>query len=309
MIVSYILHFTNNMKNKKIIMKSNNIKFLSCCIISKMNQIAYFLRSMRNVIPNRNSNNNNTQYILNTSQHNTRSNNVNANNISEIEEPDLSRETNGRRCRFCRQLGHTVLHCDNIDIDNGKRYMNEIINTHTYASRIIVETLINEWFLDKSVLLLKAILSSLRVMRYTYNYTRVQLEESIHNYINDRIYELRLEEYRIIRNNNILASSRITLLIPYRLVTTLTELYNAVYIKIITAKPKLQVGDKECPVCLDSLQYDNIQKTNCNHEFCKDCLTNTIKSFVNRINNAKCPLCRSNIEFIYQNTKFVNETL
>lgn len=273
-----------------------------------MNQIAYFLRSMRNIIPNRDSNNN-TQDILNTSQHNARSNNVNTNNINEIEETELSRETNGRRCGFCRQTGHTVLRCDNIDIVNGKRYINEIITTNAYRSRTIVETLINEWLLDKSDLLLKAILASLRIMRYKYNYTRVQLEGSIHTYIDDRIYDLRLEQYRIIRNNNILASSTITVLIPYRLVTTLRELYNAVYIKIITAKPKLQVEHKECPVCLDSLQYDNIQKTNCNHEFCKDCLTNTIKSFVNRRNNAKCPLCRSNIEFIYQNTKFVNETL
>ena len=274
-----------------------------------MNQIRYFLRSMRNIIPNRNSNNNqnNTeQDVLNTSQHNTRSNNVNQ---EEDTESELSRETNGRRCGFCRQTGHTVLHCDNIDIVNGKRYMNEIITRHTYTSRTIVETLINEWLLDKCDLLLKAILASLRIMRYRYNYTRFQLEGSIHNYINDRIYELRLEQYRIIRNHNTLATNTITVLIPYRLVTTLRELYNAVNIKIITVKSKIQVENKECPVCLENLQYNNIQKTNCNHEFCKECLTNTIKSYVNRRNNAKCPLCRSNIELIYQNTKFVNETL
>jgi len=298
------------MKNNK---RKNNIK-LYYHIISKMNQITYFLRSMRNIIPIRNTNsntnsntnaNNNEQDILNRSQHNTHSNNIN-----EIEEEaELSRETNGRRCGYCRQSGHTVLQCDNIDIVNGKRYVNEIINTHTYRSRTIVESLINEWLLDKCDLLLKAILASLRIMRYKYNYSRFQLEGSIHNYINDRIYALRLQQYRIIRNNSMLANSTITVLIPYRLVTTLRELYNAVYIKIMTAKPKLQFENKECPVCLDSLQYDNIQKTNCNHEFCKECLTNTIKSFVNRRNNAKCPLCRSNIEFIYQNAKFVNETL
>ena len=273
-----------------------------------MNQIRYFLRSMRNIIPNSNNNQNNTeQDILNTSHHNTRSN---INNINEIEqEAELSRETNGRRCGFCRQTGHTVLRCDNIDIVNGKRYINEIITNNAYTSRTIVETLINEWLLDKSDMLLKAILASLHILTYRYNYTRVHIEESIHNYINDRIYELRLEQYRIIRNRNMLASNTITVLIPYRLVTTLRELYNALYIKIITLKSKLQVENKECPVCLENLQYNNIQKTNCNHEFCKECLTNTIKSYGNRRNNAKCPLCRSNIELIYQNTKFVNETL
>jgi hypothetical protein len=270
---------------------------------------------MRNIIPNR-SNNSNNQHnteddILNTSRHNTRSNINNINNVNQEEdaETELSRETNGRRCGFCRQTGHTVLHCDNIDIVNGKRYLNEIITGHTYTSRTIVETLINEWLLDKSDLLLKAILASLRLMRYRYNYTRLQLEEIIHNYINNKIYELRLEQYRIIRNRNTLASNTITVLIPYRLVTTLRELYNAVNIKIITVKSKIQVENKECPVCLENLQYNNIQKTNCNHEFCKECLTNTIKSYVNRRNNAKCPLCRSNIELIYQNVKFINETL
>ena len=270
-------------------------------IISKMNQIRYFLRSMRNIIPNIITSNNND--ILNISQHNTRINNINE------EEHELSRERNGRRCGFCRMEGHTVLSCDNIEVINGRREVINMINNNIYTSRIIIGTIINEWLIDKSDSLLKAIFCNKRILKFTHNYTREDIEDNIKNYINHKLYFLRLEQYRAIQNSNNISNATITILLPYRFITTLKELYNTLSIRIIVLKTKLKFWNKECPVCLDPLHYNNIQKTNCSHEFCRDCLTNTIKSYVNRRNKAACPLCRSNIELIYQNKKFVNETI
>ena len=140
-------------------------------IISKMNQIRYFLRSMRNIIPNIITSNNND--ILNISQHNTRINNINE------EEHELSRERNGRRCGFCRMEGHTVLSCDNIEVINGRREVINMINNNIYTSRIIIGTIINEWLIDKSDSLLKAIFCNKRILKFTHNYTREDIEYNI----------------------------------------------------------------------------------------------------------------------------------
>lgn len=259
-----------------------------------MNSIRYFLRSMRNVFQNNNNSNNNEN--IDNSVHNN--------------EYHLSRENNGRLCGFCRCTGHTVIRCDDERVINGKREIEEIINNNINTSRTIVENIVNEWLSDKSDILLKAIFCNIRIIKYSYYYSRSDIIDIIKNYVMNKLYFLRLYEYR--NNQNIVQTvqhARITILIPYYVINTLKDLYKSLSIKVIMVKSKIQHTDKECPICLDSLEYDNIQKTNCNHEYCKECLTNTIKGFANRRNNAKCPLCRSNIEIIYQNKKFINKSL
>lgn len=48
----------------------------------------------------------------------------------------------------------------------------------------------------------------------------------------------------------------------------------------------------ECPVCMDMIQPDNLDITNCGHFFCKPCLA-TYKS--QNANDCKCPICRRKI--------------
>jgi len=256
-----------------------------------MNTIRYFLRSMRNIFPNNNNENNNEN--LDNSVHNN--------------EHYLSRENNGRQCGYCRRTGHTVLTCDNEVVISGKREIEDIINNNIFTSRTIVENIVDDWLIDKPDLLLKAIFCKIRILKYSYYYTRNDIIEIIKNYVMNKLYFLRLSEYR--NTLNTVQNARITIIIPYNVINTLRDLYKSLSIKIIMVKSKLQHSDKDCPICLDSIEYDNIQKTNCNHEFCKDCLTKTIKGFANRRNYAKCPLCRSNIEIIYQNKKFINKSL
>jgi len=257
-----------------------------------MNTIRYFLRSMRNIFPNNNNNNENNENLDNSVHNN---------------EQYLSRENNGRQCGYCRRTGHTVLSCDNELVINGKREIEDIINNNIYTTRTRVENILNEWLIDKPDLLLKAIFCRIRILKYSYYYTRNDIIEIIKNYVMNKLYFLRLSEYR--NTVNTVQNARITIIIPYTVINTLRDLYKSLSIKTIMVKSKIQHSDKDCPICLDELEYDNIQKTNCNHEFCKDCLTKTIKGFANRRNYAKCPLCRSNIEIIYQNKKFINKSL
>jgi len=241
-------------------------------------------------------NRNDEENIMDNSQHN-----------GSIHEDTLNRELNGRRCGYCRCIGHIVLQCNNEEVINAKNELDNIINNNVYTSRIVIETFIDEWLENKSDNLLKAIFCSKKVLKYKYNYTRDRIENLIKNYINNLLYYIRLEQYRNIQNN--VANATITILLPYRIIKTKNQLYHCLSIEAKSINPKLNYKDKECPICLDNLTYNTIQKTNCEHEFCKDCLTRTVKGFLNKRNKAKCPLCRSNIDIIYQNNKCKNENI
>ena len=51
---------------------------------------------------------------------------------------------------------------------------------------------------------------------------------------------------------------------------------------------------KFCPICQED-KLDTI-KTNCNHDFCKGCIEDYIKTNC----NYNCPVCRKNIQCIYE---------
>ncbi len=50
------------------------------------------------------------------------------------------------------------------------------------------------------------------------------------------------------------------------------------------------ITDKTCSVCLQTLQ--DVCLTDCNHEFCKNCLDSWFDS-----NHLSCPLCRKTIQY------------
>ena len=55
-------------------------------------------------------------------------------------------------------------------------------------------------------------------------------------------------------------------------------------------------SQKDCSICFNTLQDDTTCITNCNHEFCIDC----IDKWVNK-NKTYCPLCRQQLKEYYCN--------
>ncbi len=64
----------------------------------------------------------------------------------------------------------------------------------------------------------------------------------------------------------------------------------------------------ECSICYEERKVSDFTKFNCQHEFCKDCVINTIKSKRNT-NNICCALCRTDIKEIQCRTNDVKEQL
>jgi hypothetical protein len=63
----------------------------------------------------------------------------------------------------------------------------------------------------------------------------------------------------------------------------------------------------ECPICYDEKEFKNFVKLGCNHEFCKDCVINTMKS--NHSTNLSCAFCRAEVTKIESKTNEVKNEL
>jgi len=50
---------------------------------------------------------------------------------------------------------------------------------------------------------------------------------------------------------------------------------------------------EDCPICYETLKYEDIVTLNCNHEFCKTCIIQTLHSVKN--SDPSCALCRTKI--------------
>lgn len=63
--------------------------------------------------------------------------------------------------------------------------------------------------------------------------------------------------------------------------------------------------ERDCPICYETREYEDISQTNCGHKFCGFCLTEHIRT--TRI-QPHCPLCRDNITHITFQTHHHNAT-
>ena len=62
----------------------------------------------------------------------------------------------------------------------------------------------------------------------------------------------------------------------------------------------------ECSICFDEKEFKKFVKLGCNHEFCKDCIINTMKTIQSSKSELCCPLCRSVVKKIISIENSVN---
>ena len=190
---------------------------------------------------------------------------------------------NGRKCGYCRQIGHTVRFCNHHDI---VLYRNELQLLIEYYSD---NEEINEWMEDKDIQLLQAIFCYEGVLSYSRRYNRNDIEHRILDYITQQ------QILHNITNNMGRTDSnlQVTYHNHYPSFITYTELYKQLSIDII--KSNLAKEPIDCPICLENTNNKIIQTTNCNHNFCRVCMTKQLKNSVYRFVTPSCPLCRSEI--------------
>lgn len=234
-----------------------------------------------------------------------------------------------RRCGFCREPGHNVIHCNNP----------EVMLHRTEILRMITDgdlTNLEEWVTTKETKLLKAVVCPFTAVRYNSQYTRSSLEDMIVSFVRNRrrILEenvtrnqfrsiqrdLEIDSYRQHMHRNIVdyrGRRNMHSAVHTALMNTaqrqenlpITRIYQRLSIEF---KVVNEVGenseyesehyDFECPICYEGCYPPNYSiTTNCNHKFCKECIDTTLKFTINSpyfTGYADCPLCRTTLETI-----------
>jgi len=65
---------------------------------------------------------------------------------------------------------------------------------------------------------------------------------------------------------------------------------------------------KECDICYEEKQIRHIVTLNCNHKFCGECVSQTLKK-CNKFNLPRCAMCRTKIDCILVNDNEIMNTL
>lgn len=210
------------------------------------------------------------------------------NETLQVEEPPapLRRRTN-RRCGYCRGQGHNVTDCDNVDIILNSNVLHGLINnSNTTRNDVRV------WISNKSEALIKVILCQMRLIRYTSTLSHTEFDDIIMDHINE------------IRGGNVALQNVINNVIEYRGELQLPSFEisdEGMYDKlsITTSIVTNNSEDIICPICFENVEHEKICKTNCNHEFCKDCMNQSLRDNIIIKNESGCPLCRSRITHLY----------
>jgi hypothetical protein len=84
-----------------------------------------------------------------------------------------------------------------------------------------------------------------------------------------------------------------------------TAHYERDSIYIICKNIEISEEQKNCCVCIETLEKDEICRFNCGHTLCGNCINNIMKTQL----NISCPLCRTNITNIIVQKKTIQENL
>ena len=96
--------------------------------------------------------------------------------------------------------------------------------------------------------------------------------------------------HRFLCKNFYLASDRV-----YDRFWELCYPYHRFFIDMTRCEP-FTPTDAECPICFGNLTTENAVKTGCNHELCKQCVAQYMRSESNEKNELSCPMCRAEIK-------------
>lgn len=202
-----------------------------------------------------------------------------------------------RCCSFCRRPGHDIRRCESPDIRNFERntinyiYFNFNISEGRFndTDKIIVKQyLLNIALTDKNVIRAYAISRCGATIRSDLARCVDMIIQHLMN-INEE------EETNQIENS--IETENISLLHAVMFIEMIRAIKNSSRkfdIKTCILENSANLEEKcECGICYEECANKNIIKLNCGHEFCKDCIKQTLQN--ERKLTPCCAYCRTDI--------------
>jgi len=239
-----------------------------------------------------------------------------------------------RCCSHCGEEGHTIRSCDDdriieLEAECARRiqhYTNdeftEFLNTEFETEPTLIRALAMKKCRATTKTSKNEIVRAVSVyIRRTYVYGARDIYDAFNGHSafsnNDGFREGERDELTDIMVRSMAYALRREMII-YRMTNVLMNFIqnepndNNIKINIISSvknDENLDINQLcECSICYEEKKVSNFTKFNCNHEFCKDCVINTIKLRRNA-NNICCALCRTEVKSVESKTNEVKAEL
>ena len=207
-------------------------------------------------------------------------------------------------CSFCMRIGHNITTCNSDRLREFEAICsNQVLQTNTQDDfkNWLFQNYMSEQLLIKTF--------AIRNFRVT---SRTSIEICI-NLVTEYIfrrYKNTLGENDLLHIQELLAerqeqeNRRISEIQQFIAIENMLLREDDSRFKIISTVNNNENGDIkescECPICYDEKELNNFVKLGCNHDFCKDCVINTMK--INNSTNLSCALCRAEVKSIESRT-------
>jgi hypothetical protein len=234
-------------------------------------------------------------------------------------------------CSFCRQSGHNLTTCNS----NRLREFEVICSTQALQTNTQDEfkNWLSENYMSEQLLIKTFAIKKFRVTTRTSVENCINLiseyifrtykntDEAIEVIEHDNQFENDLmtfiQDLSTVREEEIQENRRISEAVQYRAMENMLmrEMFISMMSRIINGTLRNDVqkfkivstvnecentGEKcECNICYDDKELKNFVKLGCNHEFCKDCVIETMKTSNNKL---CCAFCRTEITGIESRT-------
>ena len=243
-------------------------------------------------------------------------------------------------CSFCRRPGHNLTTCNSNRLREFEVICaNQVLETDTRDDfkNWLIQNYISEHLLIKTFAIKKFrvttrasvdncmdMITQYIFMNYKENNENVEIIEEENNFANDlmifmqelsNIRQEEIQESRTISENQQVRAME-NILMREMFIAIMTGIVNRT---IIDEYKKLRIKSTfnnnenedicqlcECSICYDEKELQNFVKLGCNHEFCKDCVINTIKTSNNKV---CCAFCRSEVTEIESRTNEVKNEI
>lgn len=241
--------------------------------------------------------------------------------MSSLQRNNLRRFSSARCCSFCKKTGHTINTCDDeafitfeLSCLNSKNLFEAMENPINIFKRWLLEK-----FLENSVMIKSF---AIRKCGCTLRSPIQKCIDSITNYIfnnhneeeNNVFIPFSNEPFFNYTEESIAGLSELLMASGYSSANILDIIMDSIssenkkykfIINLESLEKEEQNKISECSICFENYEKNKFVKLNCNHDFCGDCTIKTIKT--SKINNLRCPLCRTELTTILAYTNEVKK--
>ena len=228
--------------------------------------------------------------------------------------PTTTNPPNKPKCSYCNKPGHKINNCNNIE--RIKKINDEIVERTIFSRMVIRNHFIAKKYLrlylcSHSEINLLMLCYYTKLKKYSTEYKKssyiILLVDYYYEKLNQNLNTLTfmlntISDENYVKYTDEILNNSVSLNLDFE-VEEMILVYAYKYrppqrkfnIQLVTNPHPPTYTNNECPICYETYPPDEIIRTDCSHNYCKECLTSYFKSLNNNNRPPTCACCRKTI--------------